>query len=152
MGQHGSQGGLDCGIDPGRCKVGVAFGDRELRFSLVIPRDRLGELIRVLTQGDLEPLREYLTYGSIPPEVHLSGSVFVGAGTGSGEVLEELRRAGVRFVPVPEAGSTLMARELYFRLHPPRGLGRLIPRGLRVPPRDVDDLAAWVIVLMGRGT
>jgi hypothetical protein len=49
---------------------------------------------------------------------------------------------------VREKGTTLRARELYWRLYPPKGVQRLIPKGLRVPPRsEMDDFAAWAIVL-----
>lgn len=73
--------------------------------------------------------------------------VVVGNGTGSEVVLERLRRRGVTAVLVDEAGSTLEARALYFRDHPPRGLMRLLPPGMRAAPRTIDDYAAVAIAL-----
>ena len=48
---------------------------------------------------------------------------------------------------VPEKNTTLEARQLYWKYHPPKGLWRFIPTSLRVPPVPVDDLAAIVIAL-----
>jgi hypothetical protein len=45
-----------------------------------------------------------------------------------------------------EYGTTLKGRELYWKLHPPKGLWKLVPTSLRTPPRDIDDLAAWAII------
>lgn len=74
-------------------------------------------------------------------------TVLVGAGTGSGAVRTVLTERGFSPVSVDERSTTLEARELYFRDHPPRGLARLIPRGMRFPARDIDDYAAYAIAL-----
>lgn len=74
-------------------------------------------------------------------------SVVVGDGTGSGEVQTHLRALGVRFEVIDETGTTLEARALYFADHPPRGLSRLLPAGLRSPQRPIDDYAAYAIGL-----
>ena len=47
---------------------------------------------------------------------------------------------------VPEAGTTLAARQRYWELEPPRGWRRLLPKGLRVPPRDIDDVVAQLLL------
>ncbi|MFZ9462320.1 MAG: resolvase, partial [Vulcanococcus sp.] len=47
---------------------------------------------------------------------------------------------------VPEAGTTLAARNRYWELEPARGWRRLLPRGLRLPPRDVDDVVAQLLL------
>lgn len=47
---------------------------------------------------------------------------------------------------VDEKNSTLEARELYWQMYPPKGLGRLIPQSLKVPPRPIDDLVAILLV------
>ena len=46
---------------------------------------------------------------------------------------------------VPERDSTLRARDRYFRDQPTPWWQRLLPRGMRVPPRPVDDYAAVVL-------
>ncbi|TAD77751.1 MAG: Holliday junction resolvase RuvX [Oscillatoriales cyanobacterium] len=47
---------------------------------------------------------------------------------------------------VDERYTTLAARDRYWELHPPRGWRRLLPQGMRQPPRPVDDIAAIVLV------
>lgn len=44
-----------------------------------------------------------------------------------------------------ETGSSLAGRRRYWREHPPRGLWRLVPTSLRVPPEPFDD---WVAVIL----
>lgn len=97
-----------------------------------------GRVVRqaILASADLDRL-------VLPPRA----VVLVGDGTGSGAVVERLERRGVRPLVVDERGTTLDARDLYFRDHPPRGLLRLLPPGMRVPPRAIDDYAAVVIAL-----
>ena len=73
--------------------------------------------------------------------------VVVGAGTGSAAILEALQARGVTPVAVDEEGTSLEGRRLYFRDHPPRGLARLVPLGMRTPPRPIDDYAAYAIGL-----
>jgi hypothetical protein len=46
---------------------------------------------------------------------------------------------------VNEKHTTERARGEYWKAYPPRGLARLIPLGLRVPPQPIDDFAAVVI-------
>ena len=46
---------------------------------------------------------------------------------------------------VNERGTTLRARGRYWQLWPPKGLQRLIPQGMRVPPGDLDAVAALVM-------
>lgn len=48
--------------------------------------------------------------------------------------------------PVNERNSTLEARDRYWQMYPPRGLSRIIPQGLRVPPRPIDDIVAVLLV------
>ena len=47
---------------------------------------------------------------------------------------------------MPEAGTTLAARQRYWQLEPPRGWRRLLPEGLRLPPRDIDDVVAQLLL------
>ena len=53
---------------------------------------------------------------------------------------------GVEIVQVDERYSSLEARDRYWEMYPPRGLSRLVPQGMRVPPRAIDDIAAIVLV------
>ena len=47
---------------------------------------------------------------------------------------------------IDEAHSTEEARQLYWKLHPPKGLMKLIPLGMRTPPGNMDGLAAVILV------
>jgi hypothetical protein len=47
---------------------------------------------------------------------------------------------------VDERGTTLEARRRYWQLFPPRGWRRLLPQGLRQPPRDWDDVVAQLLL------
>jgi len=110
-------------LDPGR-NLGVAFVDG------------VGQLVyrNVISLDALETL-------PIPN----GATVVVGNGTGSRRVQAALRARALSFAVVDETGSSLEGRALYFRDHPPRGLMRLLPRGLWTPPRPIDDYAAYAL-------
>lgn len=112
-------------FDPGR-NIGVAF---------VTSAGELG-FHRVLTLAQLGAL-------SLPAGV----TILVGDGTGSAKVQDVLRRRGFSYEVVDERGSSLAARSLYFRDHPPKGWQRLLPPGLRTPPELIDDYAAYALAL-----
>lgn len=52
----------------------------------------------------------------------------------------------VNVVLVDERYSSLEARDRYWELYPPAGLTKLIPKGMRQPPRPVDDIVAIVLI------
>lgn len=112
-------------LDPGR-NIGVAF---------VTAAGELG-FHRVLTLAQLGAL-------PLPAEV----TILVGDGTGGAKVQDVLRRRGLSYEVVDERGSSLAARSLYFRDHPPKGWQRLLPPGLRTPPELIDDYAAYALAL-----
>ncbi len=47
---------------------------------------------------------------------------------------------------VDEHCSTLEARDRYWQMYPPQGFQRLIPQGMRQPPRPIDDLVAVLLI------
>jgi hypothetical protein len=59
----------------------------------------------------------------------------------------QLCRLNAKIVLVDEKRTTLEARERYWILHRPALWQSCLPRRLRIPPRAVDDLAAWAIAL-----
>lgn len=125
---HGAAPGPEAtvvAVDPGH-NVGVAWVDgvgRALRLA-------------ILTRADLEVLL-------LPPHT----PIVLGDGTGSRALAAILRARGFDPELVDETGTTLEARVLYFRDHPPRGVLRLLPPGLRSAPRPIDDYAAYAIAL-----
>ncbi len=56
-----------------------------------------------------------------------------------------LATLGIPIELVDERETTLLARKRYFQAHPPRGWRRLVPRGMLLPPRPIDDFAALLI-------
>ena len=136
-----------CGIDPGREKVGIALvSECELLLSLLILRSDLQQTFEHIVgeRWALLPVMER-GEGKLGPIQR----VYLGNGTGSSSLQHETDFKHVPVQKIDETGTTLQARTLYWRLHPPRGLWRLIPLALRVPPRPIDDLAAWAIALRG---
>jgi RNase H-fold protein (predicted Holliday junction resolvase) len=119
------------GVDPGRSKAGYAL---------------LESSGKVLASG-IEAI------GDLPGRVQTiarSGPVSVialGRGTNAAHLEAALAPLGLPIHLVDEYETTRMARALYFADHPPRGWRRLVPLGLQVPPRPVDDYAA---ILIGR--
>lgn len=144
------------GVDPGRDKFGWAFAGpaKELLFSGISPvKDR--ELFwRAVKRLGRDPyaLDMWALEHPLPIGTRASlRAVVVGGGTCGGEFVADAegRQLGCRVVSVDERGTTLEARGLYWSLHRPSWWRRLLPRTLWVPPRPVDDLAAWAIAMRG---
>ncbi|CUU08298.1 MAG: hypothetical protein N2045_12410 [Fimbriimonadales bacterium] len=123
-------------IDPGNQKAGVVVvdltpGGYQIQYRAILPIEELTERLAGLLQA-YQPVR-----------------VLVGKGTGSRRLMAALRERfpNLAWEAVEERNTTLQARELYFRHHPPRGWRRWLPKGLRVPPEPYDDYAALAIAL-----
>lgn len=140
-----------CGIDPGRFKIGFALADeRTLLFSAIIPKSEETAMYDAISDGAWERLAKWRREGSADrPEARRPLKIFLGGGTSSEDVKKRLS-AELDVEITDEYGTTLEGRKLYWELHPPRGLWRFVPTSLRTPPRDIDDLAAWAIILKGR--
>lgn len=127
-GREPARGPVVLSVDPGGGKCGVAVcAPGRVLYRKVVPRHALPAVARDLA--------------------HQFGvtAVVVGDATGSWEVRRHLQALGLPVHAVPEAETTLAARELYFHDHPPRGLWRLVPRGLRTPPEPYDDYVAVLL-------
>ncbi len=91
---------------------------------------------------------EIVTLASVDRlELPAGAVVVVGGGTGSRALRERLVALGHTVETAAEEGTSLEARTLYFRDHPPRGWARLLPEGMRSPPVPIDDYAAYAIAL-----
>lgn len=73
-------------------------------------------------------------------------TIVLGSGTYSKIIKKELAKFDKKIVLFPEKFTTLDARKRYWIENPPKGLWKLVPEGLRLPPRPYDDFAA---VLLG---
>ena len=135
-----------CGIDPGSQKFGLAVGDEtELAFSAIIPMDGADEALNCVADSDVKPLAKWTLEGN-PDRVGRIERVWLGNGTGHPIYEKKLADRKIAYALADERMTTLEARQLYWSLHPPSGLFRLLPASLCVPPRAVDDLAAWAIL------
>ncbi|AMA09365.1 pre-16S rRNA-processing nuclease YqgF [Picosynechococcus sp. PCC 73109] len=47
---------------------------------------------------------------------------------------------------INERNSTLEARDRYWQMYPPNLFQRLLPQGMRLPPRPIDDIVAILLV------
>ena len=124
------------GVDPGRSKCGLVLVDTE---SLQVLSGAV-----VICEQVLDRLSDWQVAGGLD-------RIVLGDGTGSAAWLPKLRSlAPVQ--QVNEYGTTLRARRRYWELWPPRGWQRLIPRGLLIPPEELDAIAALVMVEDSLGT
>ena len=119
------------GFDPGRDKCGVAVMVRQqVVYHQIIDSERAIATIEELTrQYDLD-------------------LIVMGNGTTSKDwqKLIESALTEVSVVTVNEQNSTLEARDRYWVMYPPKGLQHLVPQGLRLPPRPIDDIVAILLI------
>jgi RNase H-fold protein (predicted Holliday junction resolvase) len=118
------------GVDPGTRKCGYA----------VI--ERLDA--QPLTLG-IAPLDDFGTRLAALRANFAIDMVAIGHGTNAAVVSAVVRDAGLPFALVDERETTLRARARFFADHPPRGWKRLVPRGMLLPDRPIDDYAALLI-------
>ena len=131
------------GIDPGRDKTGVALVEETGRI-LAVQVMRTRNFSDTLLQFLYDTLQVRNTWGLRK----ILKAVVLGNGTGSEEHKQWVEKAlpGYPVYIVDEKYSTEEARNLYWKLYPPRGLRRLIPLGLQTPPEPLDGYAAVVQV------
>lgn len=128
MSSYPSEPGALAGLDPGRSKCGLVLSD---------PSGHAIVCAAILSPTDsLVLLRQWQGLGL----------VVLGDGTGSSPWHERLAELGVTVTRQDERGTTLAARQRYWQLHPPRSWRRCLPRGLRLPPRDIDDVVAQLLL------
>ena len=123
---------LYLGIDPGRSKTGLA---------LVNGAGKIVKLHIAESQNIDNEIVEFIK-NSCP--VH----IVLGNGTNSRNIGEAVKRVlpDVMVAVVEEAHSTEEARALYWQENPPKGLKKLIPLGMLVPPVPLDAYAAVILV------
>lgn len=51
-----------------------------------------------------------------------------------------------RVILIDERYSSLEARDRYWQMYPPKGLGKLLPQSLRSIPRPIDDIVAILLI------
>ncbi|MDB9356978.1 pre-16S rRNA-processing nuclease YqgF, partial [Nodularia spumigena CS-587/03] len=117
------------GFDPGKDKCGLAVMglDRQLYYHQVVTAQKAIATIETLRQ-------------QFPVSLLVMGNQ-----TTSKQWKQQLREALVEqlsIILVDERYSTLEARDRYWQMYPPKGLTKLLPQGMRQPPRPIDDIVA----------
>lgn len=118
-------------IDPGSSKCGLAVVDTSLAVKerRVVPTPQIPKEVHLLSE-------KYIITG-----------IVIGKGTGSRPLQVLLSEAypHIPLHPVDENYTTLQAQDRYFQENPPRGLARLLPKGLRSPKVPIDDYVAVIL-------
>ncbi len=118
------------GLDPGRSKCGLVLADgASLRL----------QAAAILPPGEAQALIAHWQRQGL-------ARVVLGNGTGSGGLRRRLGELGLRLELVDERGTTLEARQRYWQLDEPWHWRRWLPAGLRLPPRDIDDVVAQLLL------
>jgi RNase H-fold protein (predicted Holliday junction resolvase) len=121
------------GFDPGRDKCGVAVMglDRQLHYHEVVLATEAVATIEVLRQ-------------KFPISL-----VVMGDQTTAKQWKQQLRSSLVdplNIILVDERYTTLEARDRYWQMYPPKGITKLLPKGMRQPPRPIDDIVAILLI------
>lgn len=120
------------GFDPGQQKCGLAaMGvDRKLHYHQVVPADQ--------AIATVQELQAQFPISLVVMGDQTTAKVWK-------QKVAELPNP-LRVVLVDERYSSLEARDRYWQMYPPKGLYRLIPQGMRTPPRSLDDIVAILLI------
>ncbi|MBD1807971.1 pre-16S rRNA-processing nuclease YqgF [Microcoleus sp. FACHB-SPT15] len=121
------------GFDPGRDKCGLAVMGREqqlLYHQVVLSQDAIAAIQQLCQQFVIETI--------------VMGDQTT-AKSWKQKIVGELG-ISIPIVLVDERYSSLEARDRYWQMYPPKGIELLIPKGLRQPPRPVDDIVAILLI------
>lgn len=118
-------------IDPGTKKCGYAVVDSNLS---VLQR------VVASTEGIIKIIEDSFN-------VYKIDEIILGNGTNYKNIEKRLKNhfPKLKIILIEEEFSTLEARKKYFEAHLPRGIFRLIPLSLRVPPCHYDDFVAVIL-------
>ena len=116
------------GFDPGRDKCGVAVMNGQLLNHQVVVSERAIATVKSLCEQFSVEL------------------IVMGNQTTAKSWKQKLNELRLPIVMVDERNSSLEARDRYWQMYPPQGLQRLIPQGMRLPPRPIDDIVAILLI------
>lgn len=121
------------GFDPGKDKCGLAVMglDRQLYYHQVVVS---GEAI-----ANIEKLRQ-----KFPISLMVMGDQTT-AKRWKQQITDQLKEP-LNIILVDERYSSLEARDRYWQMYPPQGLSKLLPQGMRQPPRPIDDIVAILLI------
>ena len=121
------------GFDPGRDKCGIAVmgKDYQLLNHQIVTSEKAVSALKALCQ-------QFAVKQIVMGDRTTAKSWF--------QKLEAELAPGAPIVMVDEHNSSLEARLRYWQMYPPQGFQRLIPQGMRLPPRPVDDIVAILLI------
>ncbi|MBF2008536.1 MAG: pre-16S rRNA-processing nuclease YqgF [Chlorogloeopsis fritschii C42_A2020_084] len=121
------------GFDPGKDKCGLAVMglDRQLHYHQVVPSNNAIATIDKLRQ-------------KYPISLIVMGDQTT-AKKWKQQLQQELSEQ-LKIVLVNERYTSLEARDRYWQMYPPQGLTKLLPKGMRTPPRPIDDIVAILLI------
>ncbi|MEO0970968.1 MAG: pre-16S rRNA-processing nuclease YqgF [Cyanobacteria bacterium J06639_18] len=121
------------GFDPGRDKCGIAVMglDRQLHYHQVV---QSAEAVNTI-----ETLRK-----KYPISLMVMGDQTT-AKQWKQKLLESFAET-LNIILIDERNTSLLARDRYWVMYPPKGLSKLIPEGMRQPPRPIDDIVAILLI------
>ena len=121
------------GFDPGKDKCGIAVmgRDRNVSYHQVVPSESIISTIQSLCQ-------------QFPIELLVMGDQTTSKSWK--QKLTQNLSPSIAIIQIDERYSSLEAKERYWQMYPATGLNRLIPLGMRTPPRPVDDIVAIVLI------
>ncbi len=121
------------GFDPGRDKCGLAVMalDRQVYYHQVVLAKEAIATIETLQQ-------------KYPISLMVMGDQTT-AKQWKQQLYQELT-AALNIILVDERYTTLKARDRYWQMYPPKGLTKLLPKGMRQPPRPIDDIVAILLI------
>lgn len=125
-------------MDPRGAVLGIDPGTRKCGYAVVVP----GEPPIALGIEPTPTLHERVV---ILATQYGPGAIAIGTGTNGKAIADLLADVGLPIHVTDEVETTLRARARYFEDHPPAGWRRLVPRGMLLPPRPIDDYAALLI-------
>ena len=120
------------GFDPGKDKCGVAVmdGDRALLYHQVL-----------LTAAVISEISDLCQQYNV-------SRIVMGDQTTATQWKQQLTTVfpDLPITLVDERYSSLEARDRYWQMYPANFFTRLIPQGMRQPPRPIDDLVAIILI------
>jgi RNase H-fold protein (predicted Holliday junction resolvase) len=120
------------GFDPGKDKCGLAIvsADGQPLRHEVIASDRALTTLKSWSQEFVIP------------------TLILGDQTGSKQWRSKIQAVlpDLDIQVIDERFSSQEARDRYWDVYPATGLQKLVPRGMRTPPRAIDDLVAIILV------
>ncbi len=121
------------GFDPGKDKCGVAVMglDRQLQYHEVVSSPSAIAAIEEL-------------YQKYPISLLVMGNQTTSKSWK--QQIQEKLSPTVNIILVDERYSSLEARDRYWLMYPPKGLTKLLPKGMRTPPRPIDDIVAILLI------